>query len=59
MYEFIWGSGVRILCNTITVIELDLKFSLFALKSVNLLLLIPVIKRMSMDGSLLALWLKL
>ena len=55
MYEFIWGLGVRILCNTITVIELDLKFSLFALKSVKLLLLIPVIKRISMDGSLLAL----
>ena len=40
MYEFIWGSGVRILAKTITVIEFDLQFSLFVLKSVNFLLLI-------------------
>ena len=40
MYEFIWGAGVRIVCKTITVIEFDLQFSLFVLKSVNFLLLI-------------------
>ena len=36
MYEFIWGSGVRILCKAITVMEFDLQF----LESVNFLLLI-------------------
>ena len=37
MYEFIWGSGVRILSKTITVIEFDLQFSLFVLKSMLLI----------------------
>ena len=38
MYEFIWDSGVRILCKTITVIiEFDLHFSLFVLKSMLLI----------------------
>ena len=37
MYEFIWDSGARILCKTITVIEFDLQFSLIVLKSMLLI----------------------
>ena len=37
MYEFIWDSGVSILCKTITVIEFDLQFFLFVLKSMLLI----------------------